>query len=187
MTIMSNVKQNRLIVSLMAVLSLSACGGADQQDLSSWMEVERNSIRTQIEPLAEPKTFKPLPYPVVDLLEPFSGERLIRILQGGKDASTGSSALIQAEENRRKQPLEAHPLDAIFMVGSLFRDGQPVALVKVNNLLYQITIGRYMGQNYGRVTSITENEMVLREVVQDPSGEWIERSATLQLTEESSK
>jgi len=44
-------------------------------------------------------------------------------------------------------------------------------------------VGDYLGQNFGRVTQITETDMSLREVVQDAAGEWVERSSTLQLQE----
>ena len=41
-----------------------------------------------------------------------------------------------------------------------------------------------MGQNFGRITKISETEITLREVVQDAAGEWIERTSTLQLQEQ---
>ena len=62
-----------------------------------------------------------------------------------------------------------------------------VALVKVGGLLYQVRPGQYLGQNYGRVTRISETDVTLREIVQDSGGEWIERPATLKLVEEGSK
>jgi type IV pilus assembly protein PilP len=55
----------------------------------------------------------------------------------------------------------------------------------VDNLLYQVKPGNYLGQNYGRVMKVTETEVVLREIVQDATGDWIERTATLQLQEKS--
>jgi type IV pilus assembly protein PilP len=79
--------------------------------------------------------------------------------------------------------MEAFTLDAMKLVGSIIKAGQPVALVKVDNLLYQVKLGNYLGQNFGRVTKITETEVTLREIVQDAVGEWIERIATLQLQE----
>ena len=69
------------------------------------------------------------------------------------------------------------------MVGSLMKTGQPVALIRVDNLVYQVKAGNYLGHNYGRITSVTETGLVLREIVQDAAGEWIERPATLQLLE----
>jgi type IV pilus assembly protein PilP len=69
------------------------------------------------------------------------------------------------------------------MVGSINKLGQPYALLRVDNLLYQVKVGDYIGQNYGRILKIGEGELVLREVVQDAAGEWIERNSTLQLAE----
>ena len=97
--------------------------------------------------------------------------------------STTNAALVAPELARRKDELEKYPLDAMALVGSLGKVGQPVAIVKVDNLLYQVRQGGYLGQNFGRVTKITETEVTLREIVQDGVGEWIERAATLKLQE----
>jgi type IV pilus assembly protein PilP len=43
-------------------------------------------------------------------------------------------------------------------------------LLRVDNLLYQVRAGNYLGQNYGRITKIGETEIVLREIVQDGVG-----------------
>jgi type IV pilus assembly protein PilP len=86
---------------------------------------------------------------------------------------------------RRKEALEAFPLDAVTMVGSYVQAGRPVALVMVDSLLYQVRPGNYLGQNYGKVNKISETEVILREIVQDAVGEWIERPAKLQLQERS--
>ena len=47
--------------------------------------------------------------------------------------------------------------------------------------IYQVRAGNYMGQNFGVVTGITDAEVKLKELVQDGSGDWTERSSTLQL------
>ena len=99
--------------------------------------------------------------------------------------ATANGALVAPELARRKEALEAFPLDVMAMVRRFTKQGQPVALVKVDNLLYQVRPGNYLGQNYGRVVKIDETEVTLREIVQDAVGEWIERPATLQLQERS--
>ena len=71
------------------------------------------------------------------------------------------------------------------LVGNMSPKGRSVALVKVDNLLYQVKVGSYLGQNYGKVTKVSETEVTLREIVQDAAGEWIERQANLQLQERS--
>ena len=93
------------------------------------------------------------------------------------------SWLLAAELKRRKEPLEAYPLDTMSMVGSINKETRPYALLRVDNLLYQVKVGDYIGQNYGRITKITETQIELREIVQDAAGEWIERPSTLQLQE----
>jgi type IV pilus assembly protein PilP len=71
------------------------------------------------------------------------------------------------------------------MVGSVVKQARQYALLRVDNLLYQVKVGDYLGQNYGKITKITETDISLREIVQDAAGEWIERGASLQLQERS--
>lgn len=174
----------RLAVSVTLVLfSIAGCGVSDQEELQQWMTEERNATRPRVEPLQEPTKFSPQAYAQDGLIEPFSGQKLVQALRRDTNQSTSNAALITPELNRRKEPLESSPLDAVAMVGSLTKTGQPIALVRVDNLIYQVRAGNYLGQNYGRVTKVTETSLVLREIVQDAAGEWIERAATLQLTE----
>jgi type IV pilus assembly protein PilP len=67
--------------------------------------------------------------------------------------------------------------------GSVGRLGRQGALLNVDDLLYQVQVGQYLGQNYGRITKITETEIVLREIVQDARGDLTERISSLQLQE----
>lgn len=162
---------------------LTACGGGDADELQKWMGEQRNLARPKIVPIAEPKVFEPQSYEQLAAVDPFSKEKLTQALRRDGAQSVANSALVEPELARRKQPLEAYPLDAMTMVGSMIRGGKPVALVRVNNLLYQVRPGDYLGQNYGRVMKIDETEVALREIVQDAVGEWIERTAALQLQE----
>lgn len=178
---------NSLVLVGLLVGLLSGCTSSGQDELREWMQTERSAIRPQVKPIPEPTKFVPQPYLGERLIEPFSNEKLASVLRSSDVSPAVNSALITPELNRRKQPLEAFPLDSMSMVGSLNRQGQLVALVKVDSLLYQVKPGSYLGQNYGRVMKITETEVVLREIVQDAVGEWTERPAALQLQEEASK
>ncbi len=178
----------RLFVGVIAIALLQgACTGRDQEELGAWMQSERNAIKPDVKPIPEPTKFEPRAYSGERFLEPFSSEKLASILKSGQSLPAEKSALIEPELNRRKQPLEAFPLDVMKMVGSLTQKGKLVGLVKVDSLLYQVTPGNYLGQNFGRILKVEENQIVLREIVQDAAGEWIERPAALQLQEELSK
>ncbi|WP_397535284.1 pilus assembly protein PilP [Roseateles sp.] len=167
-----------LLLALL-VLGLSGCA-ADLDELQQWMEQERKQARPTAQPLVPPKKFLPQAYEAGAGVEPFSPQKLSVAI---KQEATQPNSLLTAEMSRRREPLEAFPLDSMSMVGSLTRQGKRFALLRVDNLLHQVKAGDYLGQNFGRVTQISETEISLREVVQDAAGEWIERTSTLQLQE----
>ena len=172
----------RLVCLGLVVSGSAGLVGCDNntQELQAWMDQQRRDARPSVEPLAPPKKFNPVPYANAQATDPYSPQKLSVAL---KLEARQPSSVFAAEFNRRKEPLEAFPLDAMAMVGSLLKGGAPRALLKVDNLLYQVKTGDYLGQNYGRITRITETEVTLREVVQDTTGEWTERVGKLQLQE----
>lgn len=172
-----------LVLALGGCVGLASCGSSEHEELQQWMSEQRSQTRPRIQPLPEPTKFSPQAYTQEGAIEPFSNQKLLQALRRDSNQATANAGLIAPELNRRKEPLEAMPLDAVIMVGSLIKQGQPVALVRVDNLLYQVRVGNYLGQNYGRITKISETEMALREIVQDAAGEWTERMANIQLQE----
>jgi type IV pilus assembly protein PilP len=175
-----------LLLSLIAAAALAGCQTNDHEEIQAWLAEQRANTKPRVEPLPEPKKFTPQLYTAQDAMEPFTPQKLAQALKREQQQGTSQTAqLVAPELSRRKEALESFPLDAMSMVGSLLKQGQPVALVKVDNLLYQVRPGNYLGQNYGKVMKVGENELVLRELVQDAAGEWIERTATLQLQEKS--
>jgi len=171
------------VVAIGLCIGLAACGSGEQVELQQWMAEQRAQTKARIDPLPEPTKFSPQAYTQEGAVEPFSSQKLTQALNRDSNKATANAALIAPELNRRKEALEAMPLDAVAMVGSLLKQGQPVALVRVDNLLYQVRAGNYLGQNYGRITKISETEVALREIVQDAGGEWLERAVKIQLQE----
>ena len=176
-------QQGLAITMAFGLLFMVGCDSSDHDELQQWMSAERNATRPKISPLQQPTKFTPQTYGQEGSIEPFSNQKLVQALKRDSSQATSNAALITPELSRRKEPLEAMPLDAVAMVGSLTKSGRPVALVRVDNLIYQVRVGNYLGQNYGRITAVTEASVVLREIVQDAAGEWTERPATLQLLE----
>jgi len=164
---------------LTALVMLASCS-AEHDELRAWMEQQRREAKPSVPPLQPPKRFDPQPYLAAQAVDPYSSQKLTVAL---KQEARQPNSLLSAEMNRRKEPLESYPLDSMNMVGSVNKQGQPFALLRVDNLLYQVKVGDYLGQNYGRITRIGETEITLREIVQDAAGEWIERPAALQLQE----
>jgi len=179
---MSQVMSTRLCAAALIVgfgALLAGCAG-DQEELTQWMEQQKREVKPNVEPLSPPKKFIPQPYAALGAVEPFSTQKLT---VARKQEARQPNSLLAAEINRRKEPLEAYPVDSMTMVGSVMRNGQQFALLRVDNLLYQVKTGDYLGQNYGKITKISETDVSYREIVQDAAGEWIERSSALQLQE----
>jgi len=176
---MSRPVRRHLIGSLVCAAALSACTG-EQEELQAWMEQQKREVKPSVQPLSPPKKFNPQPYLSGAGVEPFSVQKLTVAI---KQEARQPSSLLAAEVNRRKEPLEAYPLDSMSMVGSVVKQGRQYALLRVDNLLYQVKVGDYLGHNYGKIVKITETDVSLREIVQDAAGEWIERSGALQLQE----
>jgi type IV pilus assembly protein PilP len=177
---MARQDRTRLVLALgVAAFTLAACGG-EQGELTQWMEQQRREVKPNVEPLSPPKKFTPQPYLAMNGVEPFSNQKLTVAL---KQEAKQPNSLLSAELNRRKEPLEAYPLDSMSMVGNITKGGRQYALLRVDNLLYQVKQGDYLGQNYGKIMRISETDVSLREIVQDAAGEWIERNSALQLQE----
>ncbi len=168
------------VVALVAAAGLAGCS-AEQEELQGWMAQQKREVKPNVPPLSPPKTFRPQAYLAFDGVEPFSTQKLTVGLK--QQEANQPSTLLTAELKRRKEPLEAFPLDSMVMVGSVRRQGRPFALLRVDNLLYQVKPGDYLGQNYGKIMKITDTDITLREIVQDAAGEWIERQGSLQLQE----
>lgn len=168
---------------LLAATALTSACSPGVEDLQPWMQEQRRQTAPRVTPISELKKYVPLVYSESAAADPFDSRRLTQALRRESGPADAGAALIGPELHRRKEPLEAYPLDVMAMVGSLNRGGQHVALVQVDKLLHQVRAGNYLGENHGRVMKVSEGEVILREIVQDAAGEWIERHAVLRLRE----
>lgn len=158
-------------------LLLTACSGGEHEDLRQWMADETKDIRGRIPPLPEVKPYEPVPYDAGNLLDPF---RAAKIEPEHRKSGGGG---MQPDFNRHKEPLESFPLESLKYVGVLLKAKASYAIILADGALHQVKLGNYMGQNFGVITKISESEVALRELIQDPGGEWVERVSTLQLQE----
>ena len=164
--------KRHIAIALLAAFGVAACGG-DNQDLKAWMADQGKNVRGRLDPLPQLKPYEPFAYNAFDLPDPFKPRK---IQPGGGDNK------LAPDLNRRREALEAYPLESLSMVGTLARSKQMYALVRTPEKdIYQVKPGNYLGQNYGVVTDISDSEIKLKELVQDGGGDWTERSSALQL------
>jgi type IV pilus assembly protein PilP len=169
----------RAMLVLALVVMLAGCFGEEFGDLKAELKEKTKDLRGRIDPLPVVKPYEPVPYKAFDQADPFSTAKIELVT---KSASSGGGGL-KPDFNRPKEPLEAYPLESLKMVGVLQQRKASFALIKADVGLYRVKVGNYMGQNFGLITSITESQVQLRELIQDPAGDWTERQSTLQLQE----
>lgn len=165
---------NILTICVIGIL-LSGCSSGEGDDLDQFMANAGNNLGKNIEPLPEVLPYIPLQYNADGALsDPFKARKAA--------SKTGS---LQPNLNRPKEPLESYPLESLKYVGSLSKNKLAYALIKTpDNTVQQVKIGNYIGPNFGLITEINEGEIVLKEIAQDDmTGDWVERSATLNLQE----
>lgn len=163
------------------VLLLTGCEGTDHQELKDWMLREGQNLRPQIQPLPKIANVSVVDYDAMPLVEPFQPSRI----EPEKRSGGGNSN--RPDTNRRREPLEAYPLESLKMVGMMLMSGQPVALIKADKSIYQVRKGNYIGQNFGVVAKVGETEVALKELIEDANGDWVERVSTMQLQEQETK
>jgi len=159
------------------LMLLAGCGGSDHEDLRQWMAESSKGLRGNIPPLPQVRPYEPVAYDATSVVPPFNSARL----RGLADRKGGASPDLA----RPREPLEEFPLETMKFVGFFQDKKRLVAQVLVNGKTFDLRIGNYIGQNFGKVTGIVtrpnEERIVVKELVQEPDGAWVERQSELQL------
>jgi type IV pilus assembly protein PilP len=173
--------KRQILILALTCLGLASCGGEHYSDLKQFVKESDNLPHGRLPPLPDVKPYEPFTYDAYDLIDPFKPRKI-------EPPKTAVGGGIQPDLTRRKEPLEAYPLENLRMVGTLQQNKANYALVKSpDNNLFRVKPGNYMGQNFGLITEISESAIKLKEIVQDSGGDWTERVSTMNLAEEGSK
>lgn len=163
---------------LLILLLLTGCGGEEFQDLRDFVKNAGADMRGKVEPPPEIKPYEPFTYDNDSgLPDPFKPRK-----PDARNSSHGGQN--QPNLNRPKEELEDFPLESLKMVGFLSKKGVNSAVIRsAEGKIYRVKPGNYIGLNFGQVTSVTESEVKIKEMVQDSVGDWSERESSLQLIE----
>lgn len=160
------------VAGLLLALLLAGCG-PDMSDLRQYVDEVKARKTAQIEPIPQMKQYEAFAYQEGGRRDPF-----MPTLPERERSATGSGPV--PDLNRNKEPLEEFPIDSLRMVGRVNYEGRTYAMVKApDNVIHRVTIGDHLGQNYGKITAISETEIKLAEIIPDGFGGFVERPATL--------
>ena len=158
-------------------LGLTACGG-DMDGLNAYIDEVKRRPGGRIEPLPEITPYEVFTY-VADaqsVRSPFVPDT--------PQATGNSVGGTRPDASRSREFLEGFPLDTLRMVGTLDISDTVYALMQSSDgLIHRVVPGNYMGQNDGRIIGISESEVELVEIISDGIGGYIERDASISLSD----
>lgn len=159
---------------LLAAL-LGGCGAGDN-DLRQYIAEVKARKSKDIEPMPQVKPYQPFEYLADGRRDPFV---LVE-----PAAQTSAVAGPRPDLHRNREPLEEYPLDALRMVGTIATGAGSFALIKApDGVVHRVTLKDHLGQNYGQIIRISESEIHLLELVPDGFGGWMQRPASVALSQ----
>lgn len=159
---------------LMVSLLLIGCSEVDYSDLDEFIKSSGHGLRGQVDPVPGVKPHKHFTYSAFEISSPF----IPRQNELVKNEDSG----LQPDLERRREALENFALESLKMVGSLQQNEKVFALINSpDGILHRVSIGNYLGKDFGQIAGISESEIILKEIVQDSVDDWSERVSSLML------
>lgn len=177
-----NASAGRLLLATMVALVLGGCTSG-KEEVEKWVQQEKAKKGAPLDPPPAIKTFETFEYTLraPDDRDPFD-------LPSNDDEEVAADTGPRPDQNRAPEPLEAFPLDGLKMVGTLGAANEPEGLLKdPEGVIRRVRPGNYVGQNYGRITAISEGQIDLVELVPNQTGGWVERQQSISLADANQK
>jgi type IV pilus assembly protein PilP len=168
------MNKRTLLLAGATTLALVGCSG-DMDELQQKVAEIKARPGERIEPLPEIKPYESFTYAASSLRSPFIPSA---------PARSDVANAVRPDSKRPREFLEQFPVDTMTMVGTLQLQGRTYGLVQgKDGLVHRVLPGNFMGQNDGRVISVTATKISLIEIIPDGVGGYIERPAALALNE----
>ena len=181
----------RLTIVVLAILGITGCVSGDMSDLEKQVSKIMSKPGGRLEPLPEIKPYEAYVYESgkLEARNPFKRfyvvEQSLAIEESEGPVDDGLTEEMRNEiQNRNREELEGFELDSIKMVGTLqSEDNHWGIVIDPGGVVHRVKTGNYIGLNIGKITSIEEEQIEVREIIKDNSGRYGERKALLPLTE----
>jgi len=167
-----NLRNTAAVFAVLTGLILAGCSGG-QSDLQKWIADAKKKPGGRIQALPEVKPYETYVYSAGKLRSPFQPQ-----------GSSNGQANLRPSSRRNREFLENFSLDTLKMVGTFKVGTNFYGLVQSKDgLVHKVQPGNYLGQNDGKVTEITGGKISLVEIIPDGLGGYIERPASLALSD----
>ncbi len=148
---------------------MTGCSNNDFSDLDQYISRVKAEPKGAIQPLPETKVVESFLFNPEGLRDPF--KPLVQPEQEDVVTEFSAGGGIKPDATRRKEELEAFPLDILKMVGTVVMKSTLWGLVKTDDgTIHRVQTGNYMGKNYGKIIRISTDKIELMEIVPDKPG-----------------
>ncbi len=172
----------KIVYPAAVILLLVGCAKQDMADLQAFIAEVKARPTTPIEPIPQIVQAETYLYVGENRRNPF-----VPTDEDTEVMVATDSAGPRPDPNRRKEELESFPLDALKMVGTLDQNNAVWALVQSpDGTIHRVKSGNYLGHNDGKIISIEEEKINVKELIPNGSGGYLERQASLALGERDS-
>lgn len=170
-----SVCRNTALLIAVAGMGLAGCS-ANMDELDGYINTIKARPGGRVDPLPEVT-----PYEIFVYKADIEGFRS-PFLPDTPQTVAGEAGGVRPDADRIREYLESFSLDTMDMVGTLALAGTTYGLVQdADGLIHRVVPGNYLGQNDGRIVSISPSEIQLVEIISDGIGSYIERDAAISL------
>ncbi|MDJ0832247.1 MAG: pilus assembly protein PilP [Gammaproteobacteria bacterium] len=173
----------RSVLAMVTVIGLNACSQG-MGDLQQFVQQTKAKPPGRVEPIPPFVPYQNFEYASQSLRDPFKIVDFRRPDQALEAEISETASGPRPDMDRVREPLEDFPLDTLRFKGTVDKDGTKWGLIFApDNTIHRVLEGNFMGQNHGRILTVSDGEITITEIVPDGLGNFIERSAALALIE----
>nr|WP_086940665.1 pilus assembly protein PilP [Thaumasiovibrio occultus] len=172
---MQRLHSKTFFVSTLVVITLAGCKANSGPSPVDQFTLMRSRATARVEPLPTEYLAKHVPFEPVVGRAPFS----VPMPQRSTTLANNDDCW-QPDLDRKTQKLEQFEIDSLAVKGIMGgRNGRWALVQTPNGQVERVTVGQYMGLNYGRVEAVTQSGIEVKESLQDGLGCWQARSLKL--------
>jgi type IV pilus assembly protein PilP len=173
------MKKIHVYLVALGLVSLNACFNGDKE-VRVFVENIKKTSTGKINELPAAKEYVSEDYTAQDLRSPFDAGNKTAMTANKSNAGQAANQSQRPDASRAREYLEHFPLDNFIMVGTMSKKNYNWGLIKDKaGMVHAVKIGDYIGENSGRITSVTDDKINIIETVSDGEGGWTQIPTSL--------
>jgi type IV pilus assembly protein PilP len=169
-------------IKLAILITLVCLAGCQQEkdDLNAYVAKVKSQQKSDIPPIPVMKPYESFEYAAAEVKDPFV-PTVIDLPEQEPEQIVDNG--LRPDSNRRREALENFELAELQYVGTLEQESIWALVRAPDGVIHRVQTGNYMGRNHGKITSISDAQMELEEIVPNGRGGYIDRDTSVAAVE----